>query len=162
MNDLSVTEPWYRQFWPWFLFGLPAIVVVAGLTTWYIAETGADHLVADNYYKEGLAINRELSKQKRARELGIEATLSVDDGYARIELHSNPQPSALQLQMSHPMDSAQDFELKLAQRRPGVFEAPWPDTDSQRWIWQLEPLSGLDSEQWRVDGDLDLSAVDER
>ena len=33
--------PWYRQFWPWFLFGLPGIVVVAGLTTWWIAAHNA-------------------------------------------------------------------------------------------------------------------------
>ena len=57
------SQPWYRQFWPWFLIALPATVVVAGLTTWWIAAHKADSLVVDDYYKEGLAINRQLRKQ---------------------------------------------------------------------------------------------------
>lgn len=153
--------PWYRQFWPWFLFGLPGIVVVAGLSTWYIAETGADHLVADDYYKEGLAINRELVKQKRARELGISATVAVERGYIRAEMSGDVQAPALLLVMSHPMDSAQDFELKLAQRRTGVYEAPWPATPSQRWIWQLESIAADQEKTWRVDGDLAVLPADE-
>ena len=57
------TEPWYRQFWPWFIIMLPASVVVAGLSTWYIAHRHADDLVVDEYYKSGLAINRQLEKK---------------------------------------------------------------------------------------------------
>ena len=38
------SEPWYRQFWPWFIFSLPAAVVVAGITTVVIANRGADDL----------------------------------------------------------------------------------------------------------------------
>ena len=43
-RDLDTT-PWYRQFWPWFLIVLPGSVVVAALTTVYIANKGAfcDH-----------------------------------------------------------------------------------------------------------------------
>ena len=41
------TQPWYRQFWPWFLISLPASVVVAGLSTLYIANRHADDLVVD-------------------------------------------------------------------------------------------------------------------
>ncbi len=51
-------EPWYRQFWPWVIFGLPASVVVAGLITVYIAYEGADDMVIDQYYKEGLAASK--------------------------------------------------------------------------------------------------------
>ncbi|MFT7320700.1 FixH family protein, partial [Congregibacter sp.] len=31
-------EPWYQQFWPWFLIALPGSVVIAGLSTLYIAN----------------------------------------------------------------------------------------------------------------------------
>jgi hypothetical protein len=30
-------KPWYKQFWPWFVFALPAIAVIAGITTVIIA-----------------------------------------------------------------------------------------------------------------------------
>ena len=54
------TLPWYRQFWPWFLIALPACVVIAAIATALIASRHADDLVADSYYKDGLAINRRL------------------------------------------------------------------------------------------------------
>ena len=38
----------------------------------FIANEGADDLVADEYYKNGLAINRKLEKLERAEQLGIE------------------------------------------------------------------------------------------
>ena len=71
------TRPWYRQFWPWFLILLPASVVVAGLSTLYIANRHADDLVVDDYYKDGLAINRQLEKKQRANVLGITAQLTI-------------------------------------------------------------------------------------
>ena len=135
-------------------------MVVAGLSTWYIAETGADHLVADDYYKEGLAINRELGKQQLARDLGIEAELDIADGYVAVQLVDENQPSALLLHMSHPMDAGQDFELKLAQRRTGLYEAPWPASSSRRWIWHLEPIGSQADALWRVDGELALPPAD--
>ncbi len=64
------TQPWYRQFWPWFLILLPASVVVASLYTVYIANRGADDLVVDEYYKDGLAINRQLEKEQRSLATG--------------------------------------------------------------------------------------------
>jgi FixH len=32
-------EPWYRQFWPWFLIALPGSVVIASFVTLYIASS---------------------------------------------------------------------------------------------------------------------------
>ena len=81
--------PWYRQFWPWFIMALPATVVVAGLTTWWIAARNADSLVADDYYKEGLAINRQLDKRRRAEELDLSAAIRFEAGAIEIDLQGN-------------------------------------------------------------------------
>jgi len=43
-----------------------AIVVVAGVVTAWLAVVHEDALVADDYYKQGLAINRTLAKQETA------------------------------------------------------------------------------------------------
>ncbi|WP_174564729.1 FixH family protein, partial [Solemya elarraichensis gill symbiont] len=50
----ETVKPWYRQFWPWFIISIPAGTVVAAFITIYIAVDGADPLVTDDYYKEGL------------------------------------------------------------------------------------------------------------
>jgi hypothetical protein len=70
--------PWYRQGWPWFLISLPATAVIAGLATYYIAARGFDGPVVADYYKQGLAINEELGRSHRARDLGIEAKVALD------------------------------------------------------------------------------------
>jgi len=47
--------PAYKQFWPWFLFGLPGSVVIAGIVTLFIANHAVnDHI--SGYKKVGLAI----------------------------------------------------------------------------------------------------------
>ena len=80
------TEPWYRQFWPWFIIALPATAVVAGLITLYIATVNRDTLVKDDYYKEGLALNQDLARSRRAADLGITADLSYDPGTGDVVL----------------------------------------------------------------------------
>ena len=55
-------KPWYRQFWPWFLMALPGAAVIGGITTVIVATIDRDGLVKDDYYKEGLAINRDLAR----------------------------------------------------------------------------------------------------
>ncbi len=153
------TLPWYRQFWPWFLFGLPAVVVVAGLTTWWIAARNADHLVAVDYYKQGLAINREMRKQERASELGIIADLELLPGLVQVKLLGREQPAALQIYFSHPLDATRDFELRLARVQPGTYQAQLQEPLEYRWLWRIEPLGSAKQEPWRIDGDID---VDER
>jgi uncharacterized protein len=51
--------PWWRQSWLWLVIAGPAIVVVAGLTTVWIAASGADTLVTADYYQKGLALKKE-------------------------------------------------------------------------------------------------------
>lgn len=41
----TIEKPWYKQFWPWFIFGLPAAVVIASFVTLYIAIIHRDVMV---------------------------------------------------------------------------------------------------------------------
>jgi|GEM_PF-1745423 hypothetical protein len=52
-NSVSETatnpeKKWYKQFWPWFIFGLPALVVIASFVTLYIAIIHRDEMVDDH------------------------------------------------------------------------------------------------------------------
>ena len=154
--------PWYRQFWPWFLFGLPGIVVVAGLTTWWIAAHNADSVVVDDYYKEGLAINREMDRKRRAEDLGLRATLSYRDGVLDVTLEGEANPSALSMRLSHPLDASRDRKVTLAQLSTGRYRVPVDLDGSVRWHWQLEPLGLPGDRGWRLDGTLGTAVADER
>ena len=37
MSEMSEANPWYRQFWPWFLIALMAVSVAASVATVVIA-----------------------------------------------------------------------------------------------------------------------------
>lgn len=43
----EVHPPWYRQFWPWFLIGIPFLTVVASGVTLWLAISNPDTLVVD-------------------------------------------------------------------------------------------------------------------
>jgi uncharacterized protein len=65
--------PWYREPWPWLLMAGPVAAIVAGIATAWIAIVHQDGLVADDYYKEGLAINRTIARHEAAVRLGVVA-----------------------------------------------------------------------------------------
>lgn len=143
------TEPWFRQFWPWFLILLPASVVAASLFTLYIANRGADDLVVDEYYKNGLAINRQLEKIQRSTELGITASLNFSDDHVTALIDGPVEAASLSLWLSHPLEADRDFPVKLAMIAPGIYQAPLPATVAPRWHWTLD-LEQVDG--WRLDG----------
>ena len=63
--------PWYKERWTWLLMLMPATAIVAGFITLWLAITSFDGLVADDYYKQGLAINQTLARANAAQERGL-------------------------------------------------------------------------------------------
>ena len=46
MQEIQTVKPWYKQFWPWMIMGLPASVVVASIVTYFIALDGIDSVIS--------------------------------------------------------------------------------------------------------------------
>ena len=108
------TKPWYRQFWPWFLMALPATVVVAGIGTVILAVRTPLSLVEDDYYKEGLAINQNLSSRSYAESMGLQAEIRIWPGLLQVDMNQ-PGSQQLELQLIHATDSSLDREFVLGQ-----------------------------------------------
>jgi hypothetical protein len=175
MNSMTApVPPWYRQPWPWFLISLPATAVVAGLTTFYLAAQGWDGPVVDDYYKQGLAINEELTRSNRAMELGIEATVKLSGlgvgERVRVELRSArplPLDPALRLRLAHPGKRDGDRLAVLARAGLGddgmsaVYVGEWqqgaadPRLAQHPVAWQVV----LETPQWRVDDSFSASGA---
>jgi len=153
MHDRD-TLPWYRQFWPWFLILLPGSVVVAAIATLIIAQRGADDLVVDEYYKEGLAINRRLAKLERAAALGLSAELHVAGDGVEVLLSGPADHSELHLALSHPLEADNDLEIVLRRGATGAYAARLPRPVSPHWHWHLEPPAPA---RWRLAGVLDAT-----
>jgi hypothetical protein len=68
--------PWYRYPWPWVAIAIPAIAVIGGLLTLYLAVTHPDPLVVDErQYQE---LRSELGAQPAAAS-GVAARETVHD-----------------------------------------------------------------------------------
>lgn len=155
------TTPWYKQFWPWFIFALPATVVVAGLTTVYIAFKHADDLVKDDYYKEGLAINRELGLDDVATEYGVGGRLFFDPvtGEVLFDLKGDVAlPSQVQLSLLHPMDESRDQVILMQGTGNNRFRGDVEVMPASRFYLRLKPLDGIG---WRLNGEINFDQTTE-
>lgn len=66
-------KPWWKFLSVWLLLSGPALVVVAGLATAWIAIRGQDPVVDDNYYQNGLNINQQLAHPQKSLAPALKA-----------------------------------------------------------------------------------------
>ena len=137
--------PWYRQRWPWLLMSGPAAVLIAGAITTWIAFASADGLVAEEYYKQGVAINRRLVREDAARRLGISADASLEGNRIRVALRGQA-PAALFVHLAHATRAGHDVRLRLAPAAAGVYEAALPTLPAGRWRMVIEDPQAT----WRI------------
>lgn len=148
------TKPWYRHGWVWFLISIPGSAIVAGAITLWIAITTADSLVADDYYKEGRAINQRLEKDLAAADRGIALNASIRvlaTGSQRIEVVFSAKPGVaapefIRLKLSHPTLNQMDILATLVKSGDRHYSSDVPGIAPGRWYAQLED----DQSMWRV------------
>lgn len=56
--------PWWKHGHVWLLISGPAAVVVAGLLTAWVAIASPDPVVAEDYYRQGIEINKQLARER--------------------------------------------------------------------------------------------------
>jgi hypothetical protein len=64
MNNDIDTQPWWKHGHVWLLISGPAAVVVAGLVTAWIAVSTPDPVISQDYYRQGIEINRQLARER--------------------------------------------------------------------------------------------------
>ena len=64
MTDGKDSKPWWKYGHVWLIIGGPAVVVVAGLVTAWIAVSTPDPVIAEDYYRKGLEINKQLAHDR--------------------------------------------------------------------------------------------------
>jgi len=148
------TEPWYKQFWPWFLIALPLSVVIASIVTINIAIETDDGLVSDDYYKEGLAIHKDADSAAKASALGIAGTLAYDADTGAITLMLEKplqgDGTGLSLEVTHPTVSNQDQSIQLSRLDDSRFAGRVEPLGPANWKLALRPAD----RSWRVEGRL--------
>lgn len=146
-NPAEPQRPWYREPWPWLLMLMPGAALIGGIITAVIAVQSWDGLVADDYYKQGLGINRVLARHDRAEALRLTARGRVSDGLVRIEV-DGVQADSLELALVHPGRSGRDQRVALLRTGGQRYEGRLGPVDAVAWRLALEDVD----RQWRLVG----------
>ncbi|MEX0943922.1 MAG: FixH family protein [Pseudomonadales bacterium] len=154
MNKGLHRQAWYRQVWPWVLILIPFTAVLFGIFMITVATNYPDDLVVDDYYKDGMAINRSLEMDNRADEMGIVAHLELV-GADRIGfIIEGASDSAVVLNIRHVTDRSQDKKVLLLPDENNLYVSR-PDENAtyqmamgSKGVWYLD-LEGVDS-HWRL------------
>lgn len=152
MNLRSSNTPWYKERWPWILMAGPAIVIVAGIVTTWLAIRSNDGLVTDDYYKQGLAVNQQLQRDHQASSLGLHADLMRAGNNVRLLLGAAGDvalPAALTLKLAHPTQAGHDQLVEMAGEGQGFYAGKLNADISGRWLVSIEDPAG----QWRLQGE---------
>ncbi|MDH3342256.1 MAG: FixH family protein [Gammaproteobacteria bacterium] len=155
----SIVLPWYRYPMVWMLIAIPFSAVIMGVIMIWLAITTDDGLVADDYYKQGIAINRNLSRDVLAQEKGLGAVLEMDntDGLVRINLALDKggidsYPDSVQLKLQYATHDHNDVHLVLnhgqGDRYIGMVKR-----SLMPGKWYIE----LSQDDWRLNGSMDVS-----
>lgn len=148
----EATRPWYRQPWFWFLVLFPAMSITYCAIAITLSLNTHTSMVADDYSKEGLAINQSMARDARAIDLGLEARIQQTGRQLDITLGSDAAetvtPDYLVLQLFHPTMGEQDRVIQLTSVSPGHYRGQIAGNIDGRWYLDL---SGP-STDWRIKG----------
>ena len=103
---------WHQEKMMWMVIAIPGASVVFGVLMITMAISHPDDVVSGNYYKDGMAINVELSALREAQSLGVAGTLAVDGNCFLFAVNTNG--AELLLRLTHASDASQDATRTLS------------------------------------------------
>lgn len=143
-------QPWYRQPWVWFVFGIPAVSVVVGIALVVIAVRNADSVVRDDWYKDGRAIQQKMARDETAARRQIQAKLTLDASSGEIHGWLSGQTAPIDVQvtlvLSHPTLADQDQTVVLRRQADGRYLGDLDQAPHGRFYVELG------STDWRLTG----------
>lgn len=143
MQTGNTVKPWYKQFWPWMLIGLPTSVVIASVTTYFLAINGMDSVISKDYYKEGLAVNADLTRDKKAIALGMAADINIDGKNVTMKLTAR-DPATIKGLAGQPIM----FELENLSFQDKNLNAPL--IPIQEGVWQGQISAKTTQATWNA------------
>lgn len=156
MSTLQPTLPAVRPVSPWIWPGIliagPAFVVVASIITAVFVLRHPDGLVASDYYKQGKAINAQLSQLQNAQQLGWNRLqIASGDGEVLLSIPGGlPARLSIEVTLAHPVDPARDIKRVLEVGADGRYhlalDRPLTErrrvfvTDVPARVWRVESI----------------------
>ncbi len=149
-------DHWYKEPWMLLVLGGPLVVVIAAIITFYLAWQDSDNVLSRDYYRQGLNIDKDLSRDARAGEYKMRAEIRIDSSAAKVLLHLEGQtalPPSVQLVIASPSLTSEYEDVRkitLAQTSAGNYEGiikiPATTEGTRQNVWHIK-IEGAD---WRL------------
>lgn len=147
---------WYKEPWMLLVVGGPLIVVIAAIITGVIAWRGEDKIIAKDYYKHGLNINKDIYRDAKASEYKLQAKAQLDTNTGKISLQlegNTALPSSVLFSTSI-TSSASIYEqiqkISLSQVQPGMYvgtlKMPSAADSASFALWHVQ----IETADWRL------------
>ncbi|MCW8964885.1 MAG: FixH family protein [Gammaproteobacteria bacterium] len=154
MQSEDDKKPWYRQPLVWLVISFPAIAVIFGISLLILSISIDDGVVVDDYYKKGKEINRVLTRDKKAEEMGIRgvSVYAAENRRFSVTLASSSGVSMddmdIQLTLLHATRGGMDISVPLdLSNEPGLYQVTL-NTALALGPWHVQ----IGNEDWRVHG----------
>jgi len=150
------SKPWHQYPLVWMMISIPFTAVIMGVVMIWLAVDTNDGLVADDYYKQGMEINRVISRDKKAAELGLSADIEFDTSARLVRLTFNKGllesfPKSLPLVLQHATRANSDISVLLDHGIGNQYIGHIGKLVSEGiWYFQISDKNDKDS-GWRLD-----------
>ena len=130
------------------VIAIPAAAVIAGAVMLVLANATWDGLVADDYYKRGMQINRSLARDAEAARLGLGAVVAFPAPEV-VEARLTSAAAALggdrlSLQFARAAHAGADVRVAMTRSAGEVWRGVLPAVPPGKWYVELG------NEQWRL------------
>ena len=146
----SRPSPWYREPLVWMVVAIPAVAVVAGAVMLVLANVTWDGLVADDYYRRGMEINRSLARDAEAARRELRASVAFPaPGVVTIRLTERDSAAASGdgppiLRLARAARTGADVTVAMTRAAGGVWHGVLPEMASGKWYVEIG------NDRWRL------------
>lgn len=155
MADDDRQRPWYREPWPWVLIAIPGATILWSAFLIVFSFNQQVSMVEDDYYDEGMGINRELGRDIEAANLDLSAEVDFS-GSRHIDITLNAEErrnwDVLRVQLLHPTLGDRDQSVTAQRTGKGQYRARIDELSPGRWY--LDVRNG--ENDWRLKGEVEL------
>jgi hypothetical protein len=152
----AVATRWYQEPWNCLVLGGPLLVVCASIFTAFLAYKGADQVVAEDYYRQGLAINKDIDRDHAAAVRHIAADLRYDGATGIIVLKvqgSGEMPAALSLSLADASGRSENEtvrRIELKQGNDGAYRGALAGANGLSALGRDVVYVKIEAQDWRL------------
>ncbi len=148
-NNIENALPWYKEYYVWLIILFPMLAVMAGIVTIVLAVQSDDGLVVDDYYKQGLEINRTLERDQTAIDYDLDAAIKIhqenEDVVITLSAASNfTYPSSLVVTFLNATRAGMDEVVNLVLTKENIYKGRLKALDTGKWYVHIQ------RDDWRL------------